>query len=150
VTEGGGFGFLGSVREPVDLIRSEVAFLRARGIERFDVTLILAATDPSFEAQGDLHRTPRFRDVSERLIARLRAAEMTVACQVGSLAEARVVEQAGAQILIAQAIEAGGSPRSPCVGLSASTRTLAPRGHLAGKASLRTMSSPSASARGCL
>lgn len=30
VIEGGGFGFLGMVREPVDLIRSEVTALRAR------------------------------------------------------------------------------------------------------------------------
>jgi nitronate monooxygenase len=52
VTEAGGFSFLGMVREPVDLIRSEVAALRARGIERFGVNLIPAATDPALlEAQ---------------------------------------------------------------------------------------------------
>ena len=52
VTEAGGFGFLGMVREPVPLIRSEVAALRARKIERFGVNLIPASTDATLlEAQ---------------------------------------------------------------------------------------------------
>jgi nitronate monooxygenase len=39
LTEGGGFGFVGMVREPVDLIVSEVSALRARGIGRFAAEL---------------------------------------------------------------------------------------------------------------
>ena len=34
VTQAGGFGFLGMVREPVSLIQSEVTALRGRGIAR--------------------------------------------------------------------------------------------------------------------
>lgn len=118
VTEGGGFGFLGMVREPVDLIRSEVAALRARGIERFGVNLIPSASDPTqFETQVsaciDL-RVPvvgLFWDVAPKLVARLRTAGIIVVCQVGSQAEAHAVEQAGAQVLIAQGVEAGGHVR---------------------------------------
>jgi len=118
VTDAGGFGFLGMVREPVSLIRTEVAALRGRGVERFGVNLVPAATDPRlFEEQVsaciDL-RVPvvgLFWDVSLKVVARLRAARIVVACQVGSRAEAQAVEQAGAQIIIAQGVEAGGHVR---------------------------------------
>ena len=118
VTEAGGFGFLGMVREPVDLIRSEVAALRARGIERFGVNLIPAATDPALlEAQISacidlgIPVVGLFWDVALKLFARLRAAGAIIVCQVGSRAEAQVMEQAGAQVMIAQGIEAGGHVR---------------------------------------
>lgn len=118
VTEGGGFGFLGMVREPTALIAAEVAALRARGIERFGVNLIPAATGPALlEAQVSaaielgVPVVGLFWDVSASLVARLRAAGITVVCQVGSVAEARAVEAAGAQILIAQGVEAGGHVR---------------------------------------
>jgi nitronate monooxygenase len=118
VTEGGGFGFLGMVREPEDLIRSEVTALRARGIERFGVNLIPRATDPALlEAQVSacidlsVPVVALFWDVALKLAARLRAAGIIVVCQVGSRAEAQAVEQAGAQVLIAQGVEAGGHVR---------------------------------------
>jgi nitronate monooxygenase len=118
VTDGGGFGFLGMVREPVDLIRSEVAALRARGIDRFGVNLIPAATDAALlEAQIatcidlGVPVVGLFWDVALKLGARLRAAGIVVVCQVGSPAEARAAEHAGAQVLIAQGVEAGGHVR---------------------------------------
>ncbi len=118
VIEAGGFGFLGMVREPVDLIRSEVAALRARGIGRFGVNLIPHATDPALlEAQVSacidlgVPVVGLFWDVALKLVARLRAAGQIVVCQVGSRAEAQAVEQAGAQVLIAQGVEAGGHVR---------------------------------------
>jgi nitronate monooxygenase len=118
VTEGGGFGFLGMVREPVKLIQAEVTALRARGIARFGVNLIPAATDPSFlDAQVSacielgVPVVSLFWDASFKLIARLRAAGIVVVCQVGSPAEAQAVEQAGAQIIITQGVEAGGHVR---------------------------------------
>ncbi len=118
VTEGGGFGFLGMVREPVDLIRAEATALRARGIQRFGVNLIPRATDPALlEAQVSacidlgVPVVGLFWDVALKLVARLRAAGITVVCQVGSRAEAQAVEQAGAQVLIAQGVEAGGHVR---------------------------------------
>jgi len=118
VTRAGGFGFLGMVREPPDLIRSEVAAVRAQGFERFGVNLIPAATDRELlEAQVlaciEL-RVPvvgLFWDVPVSLVARLRAEGMIIVCQVGSVPEARSVEQAGAQVLIAQGVEAGGHVR---------------------------------------
>ena len=118
VTEGGGLGFLGMVREPVELIHAEVAALRARGIARFGVNLIPAATDAKVLKSQVLACIDLgvpivglFWDVPFRLLARLRAAGIIVACQVGSRAEAQAVEQAGAQIIIAQGVEAGGHVR---------------------------------------
>lgn len=118
VTEAGGFGFLGMVREPVELIRSEVAALRAREIARFGVNLIPAATDATLlEAQVSacielgVPAIGLFWDVPPKLIARLRTAGIVVVCQVGSVAEAQTVAQAGAQVLIAQGVEAGGHVR---------------------------------------
>lgn len=118
VTEAGGFGFLGMVREPVALIRSEAAALRARKIERFGINLIPASTDAALlEAQVSacielgIPAIALFWDVDPKLVARLRAAGIIVVCQVGSTVEAQAVEQAGAQVLIAQGVEAGGHVR---------------------------------------
>lgn len=118
VSRAGGFGFLGMVREPVELISREVAALRAAGIARFGVNLIPAATEPALlAAQIDalielaVPVVGLFWDVPPALIARLRAAEMLVVCQIGSVAEACTVQEAGAQVLIAQGVEAGGHVR---------------------------------------
>ena len=118
VTAAGGFGFLGMVREPPALIRSEVESLRGRGVERFGVNIIPAATDRALlDAQLlaciDLGVPVicLFWDAPLKLVARLRAEGVIVVCQVGSLAEARAVEQAGAQVIIAQGVEAGGHVR---------------------------------------
>lgn len=117
-TAGGGFGFLGMMREPAALIVSEASALRARGIERFGVNLVPVATDPTLlEAQVsaciDLNVpvVGLFRDVPLGLVARLRAARIAVACGVGSRAEAQAAEQAGAAIIIAQGVEARGHVR---------------------------------------
>ena len=70
--------------------------LRARGIERFGVNLIPRATDPALlEAQVSacidlsVPVVALFWDVALKLAARLRAAGITVVCQVGSRAEAQ-------------------------------------------------------------
>jgi len=118
VTQAGGFGFLGMVREPVDLIRAQVRALRERGVHRFGVNLIPAATDPELlEAQVatcvalGVPVVGLFWDLSTPLVQRLRAAGITVVCQVGTAAEARAAQAAGAQVLIAQGVEAGGHVR---------------------------------------
>ncbi len=115
VSRAGGFGFLGMVREPVELIHAEVEAVRRAGVVRFGANLIPAATEPALlEAQiGALIELAvpvvgLFWDVAPALIARLRAAGMLVVCQIGSVAEARAVQEAGAQVLIAQGVEAGG------------------------------------------
>ncbi|WP_179400742.1 nitronate monooxygenase [Burkholderia guangdongensis] len=118
VTAAGGFGFLGMVREPLELIRDEVARVRRRSDRRFGVNLIPAATDAAFlRQQIDLCielRVPvvgLFWDVMPDVIARLRAAGIVVVCQVGSVADARQAQAAGADALIAQGVEAGGHVR---------------------------------------
>ncbi len=118
VTEAGAFGFLGMVREPLALIDREVAQVRGRTRAPFGVNLIPAATPaPLLRAQIDLCITLRvpvvclFWDVDHAVVARLRGAGITVVHQVGSVADALAAQQAGAQALIAQGVEAGGHVR---------------------------------------
>ena len=118
VTEAGGFGFLGMVREPLALIEREVAQLRARTSQPFGVNLIPAGTPAALlQSQVDLcialgvPVVGLFWDVDRPLIARLRAAGITVVHQVGSLQDALDAQDAGAQALIAQGVEAGGHVR---------------------------------------
>ncbi|WP_284465615.1 nitronate monooxygenase [Diaphorobacter nitroreducens] len=118
VTEAGGFGFLGMVREPLALIEREVAQMRQRTALPFGVNLIPAATPaPLLHAQVDLLIALQvpvvslFWDVDAGVIARLRAAGVTVVHQIGSAAEALQAQEAGAQALIAQGVEAGGHVR---------------------------------------
>ena len=119
VSGAGGFAFLGMIREPVDLIHSEVKALRGRGIDRFGVNLVPVATDPVLLEQQisacldlEVPAIELFWDVSEALIGRLHRAGTIVVCQVGNGTEAQAAERAGAHILIAQGVEAGGHVRS--------------------------------------
>ncbi len=118
VTEAGGFGFLGMVREPVSLIRTEVARVRERTDRDFGVNLIPAATDPALlDAQITecialaVPVVGLFWDLSKKAIRRLRDAGLIVVCQVGSPGEACDAQAAGAHALIAQGREAGGHVR---------------------------------------
>ena len=118
VSEAGGFGFLGMVRESPRLIRSEIAAVRARTRRSFGVNLIPAATDEDlFEAelqaclQAGVHAVALFWDLRADVVRRLRDAGILAVCQVGSVDEARAAEDAGADILVAQGLEAGGHVR---------------------------------------
>ncbi|TDU31145.1 nitronate monooxygenase [Panacagrimonas perspica] len=118
VTRAGGFGFLGMVREPVALIRSEVEAVRAQTDLPFGVNLIPAATPAALlEAQIAVCielRVPvvaLFWSLMPGLVERLRAAGIVVVCQVGSLEEALAAQIAGADALIVQGVEAGGHVR---------------------------------------
>ncbi len=118
VTEAGGFGFLGMVREPLSLIRSEVAKVRQGTYRPFGVNLIPAGTDAQLLSQQiDLCielRVPvvcLFWDVMPEVIAKLRAAGILVVHQVGSVDDALAAQQAGADALIVQGLEAGGHVR---------------------------------------
>lgn len=118
VAQAGGFGFLGMVREPVALIRNEVQAMRQRGVQRFGVNLIPAAT-PADLLEAQLQScielqvpvVALFWDLSSEVVGRLRAAGIVVVCQVGSVEEAVAARQAGAQVIIAQGCEAGGHVR---------------------------------------
>ena len=115
VANAGGYGMLGMVREPVSLIESEVTALRAATDRPFAVNLIPAATEPvlldaQLSACLDL-AVPAFTffwDVVPDAVARVKRAGALVLHQVGTLAAARDAEAAGADVLIAQGVGAGG------------------------------------------
>jgi nitronate monooxygenase len=118
VTEAGGFGFLGMVREPPALIRAEVGRVRERTNRAFGVNLIPAATDAILlEAQLTacidlaVPVVGLFWDLSAEIVQRLRDAGILVVCQIGSVQEAEAAQTAGAHALIAQGCEAGGHVR---------------------------------------
>ena len=118
ITNAGGFGFLGMVREPPSLIRKEVQAVRRATSQRFGVNLIPAATDREL-----LERQLRmcidlavpvvalFWELVPGVVERLRDAGILVVYQVGSAKEAEKAQRAGAHILIAQGVEAGGHVR---------------------------------------
>lgn len=118
VTGAGGFGFLGMVREPPVLISREVQALRGMGYGNFGINIIPAATErPLLERQIEmiieLHipAVALFWDIDARVVARFRDAGITVVYQVGSVDEAIAAERAGANMIIAQGVEAGGHVR---------------------------------------
>lgn len=118
VTEAGGFGFLGMVRELPALIQTEVRRVREHTGRAFGVNLIPAATDAVLlEAQLaaciDL-AVPvvgLFWDISAGITQRLRDAGILIVCQIGSVQEAEAAQAGGAHALIAQGCEAGGHVR---------------------------------------
>jgi nitronate monooxygenase len=118
VTEAGGYGFLGMVRESPDLIAREIDKVRAHTDEPFGVNLIPAATDPDLlEAElsvclkKKVHSLCFFWDVHADVIARAKAAGCRVLYQVGSVKDAVAAAEAGADAIIAQGFEAGGHVR---------------------------------------
>jgi nitronate monooxygenase len=115
VTEAGGYGFLGMVRERPELIGQEIAAVRARTDGPFGVNLIPAATDQGLlEAEltvcleRGVHSLCFFWDVDAAAVARAKAAGCLVLYQVGSVEDAIAAEGAGADAVIAQGFEAGG------------------------------------------
>jgi nitronate monooxygenase len=118
VSEAGGFGFLGMVRESPDFIRAQIDEVRAKTARPFGVNLIPAATKaPLLEAElaacleAKVHAVTLFWDLSAPTVQVLKNAGVLVVCQVGSVAEALAAQDAGADILIAQGWEAGGHVR---------------------------------------
>ena len=127
VTNAGGYGMLGMVREPIDLVTREVTAMQGATDRPFAVNLIPAATEPQLlEAQIacclDLGVTALcfFWDVMPDVVARVKNAGCLVLHQVGTEAAARLAEEAGADVIIAQGVEAGGHVhgRSPAFGLA--------------------------------
>jgi len=115
VAEAGGYGMLGMVRESPELIATEIDALRARTRRPFAVNLIPAATDAKLldaEMAVCIERAVPafcfFWDVKPEAVRRAKAAGSLVLHQVGTLDAARAAEAAGADVLIAQGIEAGG------------------------------------------
>ncbi|MFN4142128.1 NAD(P)H-dependent flavin oxidoreductase [Aestuariivirga sp.] len=115
VAEAGGYAMLGMVREDPALIASEVQALRQATARRFAVNVIPAATE-----QGLLDRQIAtclelgvtdftfFWDVVPDAVSRVKRHGCFLLHQVGTLEAARQAEDAGADVLIAQGVEAGG------------------------------------------
>lgn len=111
----GGFPTLGMVREQPALIEREVLALRAATSRSFAVNLIPAATDPALlDAQITccldlgVDAFSFFWDVVPEALKRVKAAGCIILHQIGTMDAARDAEAAGADVLIAQGIEAGG------------------------------------------
>jgi len=118
VAQAGGYGFLGMVREPPELIAREIDAVRAKTDRSFGVNLIPAATDPALlEAElavcfdRKVHSLCFFWSVDADAVARAKDSGCMVLYQVGSVEDAVAAEQAGADVIIAQGIEAGGHVR---------------------------------------
>lgn len=115
VARAGGYPTLGMVREAPDVIEVEVTALRRVTDRPFAVNLIPAATDPDLlRVQIDrclalgVGAFSFFWDVVPDAVERVKAAGCLVLHQVGTRQAARDAEAAGADVLIAQGIEAGG------------------------------------------
>jgi len=118
VTEAGGYGFLGMVREPPERIRAEIDKVRARTPRSFGVNLIPAATESAlleseFAAciEARIAAVTLFWDLRPELVRRLRGEGILVVCQIGSAEEGEQAQEAGANLLVAQGREAGGHVR---------------------------------------
>lgn len=115
ISEAGGFGLLGMVRESPELIEREIAAVRAKTSKPFGVNLIPFAT-PAQQLEDELAvcfnaRVPAmcyFWEVYPDLIARTKKAGAMVLYQVGSVADAKRAEEAGADVVVVQGVEAGG------------------------------------------
>jgi nitronate monooxygenase len=119
VSEAGGFGLLGMVRESPALIAREIAEVRRRTDKPFGVNLIPFATEPKL-LQNELavcleQRVPAmcfFWDVYPDVVTQAKNAGCLVLHQVGSLEDAQRAETAGADVIILQGVEAGGHVRA--------------------------------------
>lgn len=115
VAEAGGFAQLGMVREDPELIGREVKALQAATSRDFSVNLIPSATEAGLlDRQIGLcldlgvRSFTFFWEVMPEVIARVQKAGARVLHQIGTEAAARAAEDAGAMVLIAQGVEAGG------------------------------------------
>lgn len=115
VANAGGYATLGMVREDPDLIAREVAALRSATDRPFAVNLIPAATEAGLLDRQigrcldlGVKDFSFFWDVMPQAVRRVKSAGCKVLHQVGSLEAARAAEAAGADVLIAQGVEAGG------------------------------------------
>lgn len=115
VANAGGYAMLGMVREDPALIGREVTALRAATDRPFAVNIIPSATEAGLlDRQIGLcldlgvRAFTFFWDVVPAAVARVKAAGALVLHQVGTADAARQAEAAGADVVIAQGIEAGG------------------------------------------
>lgn len=118
VSAAGGFGLLGMVRESPELIAREIAAVRQRTNRAFGVNLIPSATEPALLEEelaacfdAGVPAMCFFWDVDAQAVAKAKRAGCLVLYQVGSVADALKAEDAGADVIVVQGIEAGGHVR---------------------------------------
>ncbi len=118
VSEAGGLGHLGGLRQPPSALRAAIREVKRHTDRPFGVNLVPAYGGPEvFEAQVQvvLDEKPKvlslFYGDYPKVIRRAREAGIVVMAQVGSLGEARKVVGEGADVIIAQGVEAGGHVR---------------------------------------
>ncbi|MDE0194577.1 MAG: nitronate monooxygenase [bacterium] len=116
VSAAGGIGVLGGSAMPPALLEQEIAAVRAATDRRFGVNFIARFCQPEHIALCANLRVPVvsfFWDNPERAwVEELHAAGARVWMQVGSVDEAAGAVEMGADLVIAQGIEAGGHNRS--------------------------------------
>ncbi|MEH6405337.1 MAG: nitronate monooxygenase [Sneathiella sp.] len=124
VSNAGGLGHLGCIRQSAKDVRNWIQETRALTDNPFGVNLVPKGGGPDgFEAQLAvvLEEKPKaislFWDDFSGVIPRCKEAGIVTMVQVGSLVEARKAAADGADIIIAQGVEAGGHVRGT-VGLS--------------------------------
>lgn len=118
VGRAGAYGFLGMVREDPAFIRSQIDAVRTGSTHPFGVNLIPAATDSgllqeqlSVCFEETVHSVCFFWDVDQDLVALAKSRGLLVFYQVGSVGDAKLAAEAGADVIIAQGVEAGGHVR---------------------------------------
>jgi len=119
VSEAGGFGLLGMVRESPELIAREIAAVRQRTAKPFGVNLIPFSTDPKLLREemavcldAKVPAMCFFWTVFPEIVGQAKQAGCLVLHQVGSLDDALLAEAAGADVVILQGVEAGGHVRA--------------------------------------
>ena len=125
VSQAGGLGHMGCIRRRASDVRLWIREARKKTDKPFGVNLVPAGGGPDgFEAQLSVVLEERPKVLSlfwgdfSQVIPRAKAAGIVTMVQVGSVAEARKAAADGADIVIAQGIEAGGHVRGK-VGLMA-------------------------------
>ncbi len=118
VSAAGGLGHLGGIRLSAQELRERIRRTRALTNRPFGVNLVPRGGGPDgFEAQLEVVLAERpavlslFWGEFAAIVPRTRAAGLITMIQVGSVAEAQGAARAGADIIVAQGIEAGGHVR---------------------------------------
>ena len=118
VSNAGGLGHLGGLRQPPSMLRSWIQKVKALTDKPFGVNLVPAYGGPEvFEAQLQVvfEEKPKvlslFYGDFDDIIPRAKEVGICTMVQVGSVAEAQKVVKAGVDIIVAQGIEAGGHVR---------------------------------------
>ena len=118
VSNAGGLGHLGALRVAPRMLRNWIRQTRTLTGKPFGVNLVPQYGGPEmFERLLDITIAEKPKVISlfygdfAKVIPRIKAAGIVVMVQVGSVAEARKAVADGADILIAQGIEAGGHIR---------------------------------------